>query len=335
MCRQERSAGLKKKHIIRVLKAVLALAIVAYLFRSDRISLQAIRQLFSIHNIPYLCLSALFFIASQFFSGIRLKGLLKTIDFTLNTRSAFAITMVGNFFNTVLPGMIGGDIVKGMYLAKQEPELKGRSAGILIMDRSVGLLALSLTGAAAIVYLLLTSSRVSSMYARQLTAVLWLVFAAIVLFGMVLLAANNKRVRQRIKDVMLSRFSKGLLFHMAEGFGKLAEGKKVLFLSFLLSFLIQLLSLFGLLVLVEVLHAAHPDSIVILAVSSVVMLVGIVPLTPGNIGWVELVASFGWSAVGSNMGGQIFLFWRIVTTLCSLPWGLHYLNPLKRKSGPR
>lgn len=325
---------MKKKHIIGALKAVLALAIVAYLFMSDRISLQAIIQLFSLHNVPYLCLSAMFFIASQFFSGMRLKSLLKTIDFVLSTRSAFAITMVGNFFNTVLPGMIGGDIVKGMYLAKQEPELKGRSSGILIMDRSVGLLALSLTGAAAIVYLLLTSGRVSSMYAKQLTAVLYLVFAAVVLFGIVLLAANNKRVRQRIKDAMLSLFSKGMLFHMAEGFGKLAERKKVLLLSFLLSLLIQLLSLAGLLVLVEVLNTPQPDYIVILAVSSIVTLIGIVPVTPGNIGWVELVASFGWSAVGSNMGGQIFLFWRIVTTLCSLPWGLHYLNPLKRKTTP-
>lgn len=269
---------------------------------------------------------------SQFFSGVRLKSLLKTIDFALSTRSAFGITMVGNFFNTVLPGMIGGDIVKGMYLAKQEPELKGRSSGILIMDRSVGLLALSFTGAAAILYLLFTSSRVSSTYARQLEAVLWLVSAAMVLFALVLFAANNKKIRQKIKDTMLSRFSKGVLFHMAEGFGKLAKRKKVLFLSFLLSLLIQLLSLFGILTLVDVLHAAHPDTIVILAVSSVVMLIGIVPMTPGNIGWVELVASFGWSAVGSNMGGQIFLFWRIVTTLCSLPWGLLYLNPMKRKT---
>jgi len=60
---------------------------------------------------------------------------------------------------------------------------------------------------------------------------------------------------------------------------------------------------------------------------AIVLLFGIIPVTPGNIGWTELVASMGWSVVGSTAGGIIFFYWRIVCIIFSLPGGVLYLLP--------
>jgi uncharacterized membrane protein YbhN (UPF0104 family) len=73
-----------------------------------------------------------------------------------------------------------------------------------------------------------------------------------------------------------------------------------------------------------------PGFITLLAVSSIVMLFGIIPVTPGNIGWIELIAAFGWSAVGSDAGAEIFLYWRVVTVCCSLP-GLYLFMAQRRE----
>jgi len=73
--------------------------------------------------------------------------------------------------------------------------------------------------------------------------------------------------------------------------------------------------------------------IALVAVSSIVMLLGVIPVTPGNIGWTELLATFGWSTIGSQGGAEIFLSWRITTVICSLLGGFFYLFPvLNRKN---
>jgi uncharacterized membrane protein YbhN (UPF0104 family) len=122
----------------------------------------------------------------------------------------------------------------------------------------------------------------------------------------------------------LHYFAGVFFFYIAEGVGKLAK-KRIIFYSFLISLCIQLLSLLGLLILVNLLNTPLPDYLTLMAVSSVVILIGIIPVTPGNIGWVELVASMGWSAIGSNAGGILFFYWRIITILFTLPWGILYI----------
>lgn len=61
---------------------------------------------------------------------------------------AYRLTMVGAFFNTFMPGMTGGDIVKGYYAARGS----GRTAATVVSvvaDRAVGLLSLVMVGALA------------------------------------------------------------------------------------------------------------------------------------------------------------------------------------------
>jgi len=314
-----------KKNAIILFKAIIALALVWYLFASGRLSLAVLRSLFSLRNLPALVFSSSLFLGSQALAAFRLVLLLRTVHIGLPAGAAMNLTMIGNFFNMVLPGVVGGDVLKGYYLAKVEEEAKGRSAGIIVMDRVLGLFALSSTSAVAILYLIRTYRSAFSRYEGTLDILLAVIAASLLLFAVVLIAASVPWMRQRLKMLASSLFKEGMLYYMADGFAKLAREKRIMLAAGGLSLLIQLLGLFGLLALARALPGASPDTLVIMAVSSVIMLLGTIPLTPGNVGWVELLASLGWSAVGSSLGGQVFLSWRIVTMLCVLPWGALYL----------
>ena len=61
----------------------------------------------------------------------------------LAAKKLFSLYMLGSFFNTFLPGMIGGDAVKGYYLYKETGGMAEAMASIF-MDRYLGFAALML-----------------------------------------------------------------------------------------------------------------------------------------------------------------------------------------------
>jgi uncharacterized protein (TIRG00374 family) len=58
---------------------------------------------------------------------------------------AFALTMVGQFYNNFMPGSTGGDLLKAYYASKNTPKRTQVILSVLI-DRIVGLLALIILG---------------------------------------------------------------------------------------------------------------------------------------------------------------------------------------------
>jgi glycosyltransferase 2 family protein len=321
----------KKKYIIAFFKTSLAIIIVWYLFKSGRLTKDSLSTLFYPTNILLLLLSATAFLVSQILSSLRLVFLLKVSSIPLKFAQAFKLTMIGNFFNMVIPGMIGGDVVKGYLLTKSENDNKGKSSGTIVMDRILGLFALLLVGALSIIYLLYRCNFTSLPYQKELRLLLILSMVLGSLFFLLLIFGKNSRIRNKLKVLAFKYFRGGFIYYMIEGFAAVTKKRRYLIYTFFISIIVQLLSLVGLLVLIKMAGESLFRTIPLLAVSSVVMLAGIVPVTPGNIGWTELIATFGWSAIGSSNGAIVFFYWRIVTLLCSLPWGLFYLYPLSHK----
>lgn len=64
---------------------------------------------------------------------------------------ALRLTAIGFFFNIVVPGLTGGDVIKAVLVARDHPERKAAAAISVLVDRLVGVLVLALLGAIAIV----------------------------------------------------------------------------------------------------------------------------------------------------------------------------------------
>lgn len=92
--------------------------------------------LFTLKDMSPLAFVAatLLYLLAQFTSTLRWKLLLPRM---LGIRKLFSLYMIGSFFNTFLPGLIGGDAVKGFYLYKETGKGSLTLASIF-MDRYIG-----------------------------------------------------------------------------------------------------------------------------------------------------------------------------------------------------
>ncbi len=74
--------------------------------------------------------------------------LVRAIDLPFTLRNAFRLSMVGYFYNTFLPGSIGGDGVKSYFIMREQPDRKGAAFATVIVDRLLGLFGLLLFSSA-------------------------------------------------------------------------------------------------------------------------------------------------------------------------------------------
>ncbi|PWU05449.1 MAG: hypothetical protein C5B51_14395 [Terriglobia bacterium] len=73
--------------------------------------------------------------------------LLRAQEIRLPLTQAWGLTMIGMLFNIVVPGAVGGDLIKGYYITRAAPKRKSHAATSILMDRVVGLIGLLFLGA--------------------------------------------------------------------------------------------------------------------------------------------------------------------------------------------
>lgn len=70
--------------------------------------------------------------------------LVRALDLPFTVRNAYRLGMVGYFYNTLLPGSIGGDFLKAFFIAKEHPERRAAAVATVLVDRMLGLFGLLL-----------------------------------------------------------------------------------------------------------------------------------------------------------------------------------------------
>jgi uncharacterized membrane protein YbhN (UPF0104 family) len=103
-------------------------------------------------------------------------------------RTALKLGMIGQFFSTVIPGTVGGDLVKAVYVARRFPSRKTVAVLSILLDRIAGLLSMLILGALGF---LIAKSRLIGIKHPLLPVVIalgWLltVIAAITIVGLLL-----------------------------------------------------------------------------------------------------------------------------------------------------
>ena len=55
-------------------------------------------------------------------------------------RDAVRLGFIGNIFNLVIPGAVGGDVIKAAFLCRMQPDKKPQAVASMVLDRILGLL---------------------------------------------------------------------------------------------------------------------------------------------------------------------------------------------------
>jgi uncharacterized membrane protein YbhN (UPF0104 family) len=93
-----------------------------------------------IHALP-LVIACLICMASLILTFVRWYVLVRAQDLPFTLGNALRLGMVGNYFNTFLPGSIGGDAIKAVFLAREQNR-RAVAVATIILDRIIGLVGL-------------------------------------------------------------------------------------------------------------------------------------------------------------------------------------------------
>lgn len=130
-----------KERLILVLKVVLSLTAIIYVFK--KISLADIADVVKSAHLLFLGLAFLLFIISKVMAAFRTLLILNRYGIPISGWDNLKLYWTGMFYNLFLPGGIGGDVYKTVVINNMHTNGIKISAGTVLMDRIGGVTALA------------------------------------------------------------------------------------------------------------------------------------------------------------------------------------------------
>ncbi|QDU85011.1 hypothetical protein Pla163_21320 [Planctomycetes bacterium Pla163] len=261
------------------------------------------------------------FLTALLFAITRWWRLLKLAGCQVKWWSAFRLSYLGLFFNLVMPGLTGGDVVKAVLAVRENPGKRPDALVSVVVDRLMGMFALAFLASVVIL--------VADSFAelRPIVPPIMLVM----LVGA--LVYTSRRVRKLLRfDALIERLP------MAERIKSL-DAAVVAYrrrpLELLLAFALSMGNHFLAVVGVMGLGAAFgvPDGQIglvdYLAIVPVANMVSSIPITPG--GWGVGEAAYGslfqMVGVAASLGVAVSVGFRLCQMLIGFAGGLYLLKP--------
>ena len=93
-------------------------------------------------EFEWLALGAVLVAFAAVLQQYRWYLLVRGLDLPTTVRNAYRLGFVSVFYNTFLPGSVGGDFLKAYFIAHAHPERKTRAIASVVADRVLGLYGL-------------------------------------------------------------------------------------------------------------------------------------------------------------------------------------------------
>ena len=260
--------------------------------------------------------------------ALRWQLFLRQQGIQLPFTKVFSLTWAGQFFNSILPGATGGDVVKIYQLCRLVPDRKAAAAATVFVDRLSALLALLVLAGSAFV-IDPVPLRILSAYSFSIRTLVWL---------LILLLIVALAVSILFRTIRSTLWGGRLLRTLAAAKNHLSFNRKVLaavslaFALHLLNFLIAYLFAKALGISVTYLQ-----TVVIVAV---VLLLSMLPVTINGHGLRELLLIAYFTQMGITIGRfsgsgvrEIAVAFSLVLVandlLWSIPGGIWYMARFK------
>jgi uncharacterized protein (TIRG00374 family) len=134
---------MRSKRVVPILKCsvgfiVLAYVVITYWEPDESTGVGLKSALLRSNRWEYFFAAFLCLTTCTIVTFIRWYGLVRAQGLPFTLRDAFRLGLIGYFFNTLLPGSVGGDLLKAAFIAREQ---KRRTLAIstILIDRGVGL----------------------------------------------------------------------------------------------------------------------------------------------------------------------------------------------------
>jgi len=272
-------------------------------------------------NVPLALVGVFGFGGALLLSAVRWRLLLRVQGIRLTFWEAVRLTFLGQFFHAIVPGTVGGDLVKAYYVAKHTP----KKAAVLVSvfaDRVVGLVGLALL-AAGMLTVILAGGLVRDFGEVRLPVLC--VLAVLVAVAGLLAFLISGRFRRALRLEKLYR-RLPIAHHIAaagDAAGLYVRRPRWLLAVLAITFAAHLCFV-GFVALCGLSLSLPKPWYAYFVYVPLIYIIGAVPLTPGGVGWVEnwYVKFFQSPALGPSTILVLALLARLVPILWGLPGAL-------------
>jgi uncharacterized protein (TIRG00374 family) len=324
-----------KKTVLTLLKVVVSLGILAYIF-TKVIDIRHLWANLREADVSYIIAGILFYFLVQTLSAWRWYLLVKPQGIDVSFRKILSFYFLGMYFNFFLPSAIGGDVFKVYYLNKETGRLSASTASVFF-DRDIGMGGL-----------LLVATVVSTLAGTRTHGDTGILLAPIFgLIGVAFIAANLALFYRRTYN-LLHRLL--LIFRLKEADEKIQRlfdsvnayrGKwGLIALAMLMSVGVQVGCVFVNMLAADAIGMHTRNGwIDYLVLIPTIGLIGMIPLSMNGTGWREASYIILFSLVIDSIGGDfnptdpqkqtaaatLSLLWFGILVITSLPGGIVYV----------
>lgn len=273
-----------RKKITTLLKIGFSVGIIYFLVRSNAFDFDALSKIFS---IQFICFGLLIMLSNLVLGAERWRSLLGAQSIELKFFDSIKLTLMGVFFNYVVPGGVGGDVVKGYYIVRDNPSKKMAAAMSVLMDRVLGLYSMIIM---ALICLLFGSSP-----SAQVTEILLIkrsVYIFFVIFSVALAIAFSTKIRAVGVEKILAKLPMGpkwiSAYEAAHAYG--TQSRSILY-ALVLSALAQLSAVVLFMMVGQSMGLNVPYSVYFFVVP-LGFIVTAIPISPAGVGVGQLAFYF-------------------------------------------
>ncbi len=316
---------LNKKTLFLVLRIAVTAGLIAYLIFSGTIKFEEIK-LSEIGISAFLIGFAFFFIIA-IIGTVRWRLLIAAQGIDLDFFTSFRLTFVGWFFNIIMPGSTGGDLIKAYYAATISPDKKAGAVTSVFVDRGIGLFAMVFF---AFVALLANISFV--MASPTLRTVLLIVICLLILVALFFAVFLSKRIRySRFVTRFVEKMPLGhLIEKVYDALYLYRSHKRAIVWAFLLSLCAHFIMVISNYCFAAALGVKEISFIYFLFLIPVGTFIDAVPISIAGIGVGEGAYSWLFGSFGkANKGFMIAVLMHVVKILWALVGAVFYLTSRK------
>ncbi len=310
------------KNLMTIGKAVLAIGLIYYLVHRGSLDFSVFQQ---VAQPASLGLLFLIMFLGIFLNNFRWGLLLSGQGIAIRQLELLKLTFIGLFFNYAMPGGVGGDVIKGVYLVKDQPQHKYAAAVSIFMDRAVGFLVMTIIASLSLVY---NWAIVSA--STKLLALAFAIFALTVTFFLFFAFSLSLTIRE---SRFIERFFELLPF--GEKFRKVylslhsyRKAPRALAFAILISFVSQLTGTYFFYFVGQILHIGLPLDVYLFIIPAGMIILAL-PISPAGVGvgQVAFLYLFGLVLNGDNKFGATAITLSQVIQLCwALPGAIFYIQ---------
>jgi glycosyltransferase 2 family protein len=311
------------KWFVQIAKIAFAAAIIAALVWSGKLDFSKVTIFYREPHIFGLALTH-FFIAGVVLAGLRWWLLMRAVKVRLSAARGLTVHWIGQLFNNVLPGALGGDLVKAVYVIREDQQTTKTTVLMsVLLDRIFGMAGLFILAGIGIAINFTTAWHNESLR-PFIISVFFLVLIVCLLLTIVFLPSRvlGSRFADAINAVV-NRIS--IVEKIFRALRCYHDHGRTVIVTILISLLLQAVVMGYFWVLLQEVSPSQVDFFEFVAVFPLGVLVTALPLAPGGIGVGHLAFDRLFSIVGIERGADVFNLYILGTVFLSLSGILPYL----------